>query len=80
MYNEKEVDKNMNIRQEAKPIIFKAILKWPNLETEDEETNVNLKRGSNLYQYNVVDNFHWTLTNMFFEDFMKIGLYQKSMQ
>ena len=57
MYQE-ETDENINMRQEAKPIILKAILKQPNLETiEEKEADVNLRRGLNLYQYNVVDDF-----------------------
>ncbi len=38
----------------------KAILKRSNLETieeDQEKANVNLRRGSNPYQYNVVDDF-----------------------
>ena len=60
MYQEKKNDENVNMRQEAKPITPKAILKRPNLETieeEQEEADVNLRRGSNPYQYNVVDDF-----------------------
>ncbi len=61
MYHEEETDKNVNMRQEAKLITSKAILKRPNFgtinETEEEEADVNLKRGLNLYQYNVVDDF-----------------------
>ena len=60
MYQEKEARENVNMRQEAKPITPKAILKRPNLETieeEQEEADVNLRRGSNPYQYNVVDDF-----------------------
>jgi len=72
------------MRQEAKPIMPKAILKRPKLETIEEdlekEADVNLKRGSNPYQYNVVDDFRWTPTNMFFGDLMKIGPYRESMQ
>ena len=49
------------MRQEAKLITSKTILKRPNLKTieedSEEEADVNLKRGSNLYQYNVVDDF-----------------------
>ncbi len=47
------------MRQEAKPITPKAILKRPNLETieENQKAEVNLRRGSNPYQYNVVDDF-----------------------
>src|SRR6266498_1524139 len=61
----------------------KVILKKPNLEIiekDSEEAEVNLRRGSNLYQYNVVDDFRWTLTNMFFGDLMKVEPYRKSMQ
>ncbi len=81
MYYKEKEDENVNMRQKAKSIIPKAILKWPNLETikEDEEADVNLKRDSSLYQYNVVDNFCQISTNIFFEDLMKIGLYHKSM-
>jgi len=61
IYHEKEANENINMRQEAKPIISKAILKRLNLETinetEGEKANVNLKRSSNSYQYNVVDDF-----------------------
>jgi len=52
MYHEEESDKNINIRQEAKPITPKAILKRPNLKTieeDQEEAEVNLRRGSNPY-------------------------------
>ncbi len=71
------------MRQEAKPITPKVILKRPNLETinevENEEANINLRRGSNPYQYNVVDNFRQIPTNMFFRDLMKVGSYRKLM-
>jgi len=71
------------MRQEAKPITPKAILKKPNLETIEEdqkEADVNLRRGSNSYQYNIIDDFRWIPTNMFFGDLMKVGPYRKSMQ
>ncbi|SRR6266498_1004244 len=71
------------MRQEAKPIMPKAILKKLNLETIEEdpkEAEVNLRRDSNPYQYNVVDDFRWTPTNMFFRDLMKVGPYRESMQ
>jgi len=72
------------MRQKAKPITFKAILKKLNLETieerSEEEADVNLRRGSSPYQYNVVDDFRWIPTNIFFRDLMKIGLYRESMQ
>ncbi len=83
MYQEKEIDENVNMRQKVKLIILKAILKWLNLETIEEnqkEQDVNFKRGSNPYQYNVIDDFRWIPTNMFFRNLMKIGSYKKSMQ
>ena len=61
MYHEKENDENINMRQEAKPITPKAILKRSNLEIikedSEEKADINLRRGLNLYQYNVVDDF-----------------------
>ena len=83
MYQEEETEENVNIRQKAKPITLKAILKRSNLEIieeDPEEADVNLRRGSNPYQYNVIDDFRWTPINMFFENLMKIGPYRKSMQ
>ena len=83
MYQEETAEENVNMRQEMKPITPKAILKKPTLETMEEgpeEAEVNLRRGSNPYQYNVVDDFRWTPTNMFFGDLMKVGSYRKSMQ
>src|SRR6266540_2461677 len=78
-----EVEENVNMRLEVKLIMSKVILKRPNLETikeNQEEADVNLRRGSNPYQYNVVNDFQWILTNIFFEDLMKIGPYRESMQ
>ena len=60
MYQEEETEENVNMRQEAKLITSKAILKRPNLKTiekDQEEADVNLRRGLNPYQYNVVDDF-----------------------
>src|SRR6266540_1894384 len=83
MYQKEEAEENVNMRQEAKPITPKAILKRPTLETieeDQEEADVNLRRCSNPYQYNVVDDFRWTPTNMFFGDLIKVGPYKESMQ
>src|SRR6266540_2297613 len=77
MYQEEETEENVNMRQEVKLITPKAILKRSNLETiekDQEEADVNLRRGSNPYQYNVVDDFRWISINMFFGDLMKIRL------
>ncbi len=83
MYHKEENDKNVNMRQEAKFLTSKAILKRPNLKTMEEnsekEADINLRKGSNPYQYNVVDDFRWILTNMFFEDLMKIRSYREFM-
>ena len=62
IYHEEETNENVNMRQEVKLIISKAILKRSNLETinkteEDEEADMNLRKGSNQYQYNVIDDF-----------------------
>ena len=60
MYQEEETEKNVNMRQEVKLITSKVILKRPNLETikkDPEEVDVNLRRSSNPYQYNIMDNF-----------------------
>ena len=37
IYQEEEAEENVNIRQKAKPITPKAILKKPNLETIEED-------------------------------------------
>ena len=60
MYQEEETEENVNMRQEVKSIMPRVILKRLNLEIIEEgqeEIDINLKRDSNLYQYNVVDNF-----------------------
>jgi len=52
IYYEEEVEENINMRQKAKLIISKIILKWPNLESieeDSEEADVNLRRDSNSY-------------------------------
>ena len=53
MYHEKKSDENVNIRQEAKPIMSKAILKRSNFKTIEKglekKADVNLRRGSNSY-------------------------------
>ncbi len=52
MYQEEETEENVNMRQKAKPIMSKAILKRSNFETieeDPEEADVNLRRDSNPY-------------------------------
>ncbi len=64
-------------RRECK---HKARSKTNNVEEDLEEADINLRRGSNLYQYNVVDNFRMGLTNMFFGDLIRIEPYRESIQ
>src|SRR6266511_3014671 len=49
-------------------------------EESDEESQVNLRRDSNPYQYDVVNDFRWTPTNTFFEDLVQIPKYRESLQ
>ena len=46
----------------------KSILKKP----EVEDSQVNLRRDSNPYQYDIVNDFRWTPTNTFFGDLVQI--------
>ena len=67
---EEEVDINNN------HITQKSILK----KLKEEESQVNLRRDSNPYQYDVVSDFRWTPTNTFFEDLVQIPKYRESLQ
>ena len=67
--DEEEVDINNN------HVTPKLILKKP----EVEDNQVNLRRDSNLYQYDVVNDFRWTLTNTFFGDLVQISKYRESL-
>ncbi len=67
--DEEEVDVNNN------HITPKSILKKP--EVEDHQ--VNLRRDSNPYQYDVVNDFRWTPTNTFFGDLVQIPKYRESL-
>src|SRR6266498_6081333 len=67
---EEEVDINNN------HITPKSILKKP----EVEDSQVNLKRDSNPYQYDIVNDFRWTPTNTFFGDLVQIPKYRESLQ
>src|SRR6266498_1498944 len=57
---EEEEEVNINNNQ----TIPKSILK----KLEEEDNQVNLRRDSNPYQYNIVNNFRWTPSNTFFGD------------
>ena len=54
----------------------KSILKKP----EVEDSQVNLRRDSNPYQYDVISDFRWTPTNTFFGDLVQIPKYRESIQ
>ena len=51
IYQEEKTNEHINMRQEAKPITLKVILKQSNFKTikkvEDKEADVNFRRGSN---------------------------------
>ena len=68
--DEEEVDINNN------HITPKSILKKPDVE----DNQVNLRRDSNPYQYDVVSDFRWTPTNTFFGDLVQIPKYRESLQ
>src|SRR6266511_6038194 len=69
---EEEEEEEVNNNQ----ITPKSILKKLN----EEESQVNLRRDSNPYQYDVVNDFRWTLTNTFFGDLVQILKYRESLQ
>src|SRR6266498_4538808 len=68
---EEEEEMEVNNNQ----ITPKSILKKP----EEEENQVNLRRDSNPYQYDVVNDFRWTPTNTFFGDLVQIPKYRESL-
>jgi len=47
---------------------------------EKEDNQVNLKRDTNPYQYDVVNDFRWTSINTFFGDLVQIPKYRESLQ
>ncbi len=71
---ESEEEKEVNINNNQ--ITPKSILKKP----EVEDNQVNLRRDSNPYQYDVVNDFRWIPTNTFFGDLVQILKYRESLQ
>jgi len=67
---EEEVDINNN------QTIPKLILK----KSDEEDNQVNLRRDSNSYQYDIVNDFRWTPSNIFFGDLVQIPKYRESLQ
>ncbi len=47
---------------------------------EEEDNQVNLRRDSNPYQYDIVNDFRWTSSNTFFGDLVQIPKYRESIQ
>ena len=53
----------MIVIKKDKPIISKTILKKPRVgdkekvKTETLEIDINLRQGSSIYRYNIIDNF-----------------------
>jgi len=54
----------------------KSILKKP----DEEDNQVNLRRDSNPYQYDIVNDFRWIPSNTFFGDLVQIPKYRESIQ
>ena len=67
-----EIEEEVNNNQ----ITPKSILK----KLEEEDNQVNLRRDSNPYQYDIVNDFRWTSSNTFFGDLVQIPKYRKSIQ
>ncbi len=72
----REEEKKEEVEMNNNQITLKPILKKP----EKEESQVNLRRDSNPYQYDVVNDFRWTPSNTFFEDLVQIPKYRESLQ
>ena len=47
---------------------------------DEEDNQVNLRRDSNPYQYDIVNDFRWTPSNTFFRDLVQIPKYRESLQ
>ncbi len=54
---------NLIVIEKSKPIILKIILKKPKVEDKEKvkieisEVDVNLRQESNIYRYNIIDDF-----------------------
>ncbi len=68
--------------EKSKPIIPKMILKKSKvgdkeeIETETSEVEVNLRRGSSIYRYDIINDFKWIPANIFFRDLVEIKQYR----
>ncbi len=72
--------------EKTKPIILKTILKKPKVrdkvkvKTETLEVKVNLRWKSNIYRYDIIDDFRWIPTNIFFRDLVEIKQYRDKLK
>ncbi len=72
--------------EENKPIIPKMILKKPKVEdkVEDEietsKVEVNLRRESSIYRYNIINDFRQISANIFFGDLVEIKQYKDKLK
>ena len=72
--------------EKSKPIILKIILKKPKVgdkekvEIETSEVDINLRQGSNIYRYNIIDDFIQILANIFFENLVEIEQYREKLR
>jgi len=44
------------------------------------ESYVNLRQESNIYRYDIIDDFKWISANIFFEDLIEIKQYWKKLK
>jgi len=66
--------------EEEEEVNNNQITPKPILKKPEEESQVNLRRDSNSYQYDVVSDFRWTPSNTFFGDLIQIPKYRESLQ
>ena len=73
---------NLIVIEKSKPIILKIILKKPKVEDKEKvkieisEVDVNLRQESNIYRYNIIDDFKQISANIFFGDLVEIKQYR----
>ncbi len=71
--------------ESIKLIISKSILKRSKvknkekIKTKTSEIKINLKKKSNIYRYDIINDIRWIPTNIFFEDLIEIEQYQRKL-
>ncbi len=72
--------------EENKPITLKMILKKPKIEDKEEveietsEIEINLRRGSSIYKYNIINDFKQIPANIFFKNLIEIKQYKDKLK